>query len=272
MRHQPGMHGENVPGRGWHHRSMPKPPLDADLTLRALAETYRAVTATVAGLAAEAFERPSRCEGWKVKDVLYHLLLDPQRALMALASPATEEPTTDHVEYWREFQPGTADAARHAEFVRRSAAAYANPTRLAEHWEEASEAALRATAAAAMAVDIRDRAVRSAAARHGRPSGSAPRGYRTQGLVIALPDLLATLAVEAALHHLDLSLELTAPPATPATALSLTRQTLEGVLGAALPPAWDDVTAALKGTGRAALSDEDRGLLGDLAGRFPLFG
>jgi hypothetical protein len=38
------------------------------------------------------------------------------------------------------------------------------------------------------------------------------------------------------------------------------------------PPAWDDVTAALKGTGRAELSDEDRGRLGDLARRFPLFG
>jgi hypothetical protein len=251
---------------------VPKAPLDSDLTLRALAEAYRAVTATVTSLPAEAFERPSRCRGWRVKDVLYHLLLDPQRALMAFASPASEEPTTDYVEYWREFQPGSEDAARHAEFVRRSAAAYGTPTRLAEHWEETAEAALRAAAAAAMAGDIHARVVRSAAAQRGRTSSSGSPRFRTQGLVIALPDLLATLAVEAAVHQLDLSAHLDAPPPVAAIALSLTRQTLEGVLGAALPPAWDDVSAALRGTGRATLSDEDRSLLGGLVTRFPIFG
>ena len=48
--------------------------------------------------------------------------------------------------------------------------------------------------------------------------------------------------------------------------------TRRGVLaGARLPAFWDDVTAALKGTGREPLTDQDRQALGPLAARFPLF-
>jgi hypothetical protein len=46
---------------------------------------------------------------------------------------------------------------------------------------------------------------------------------------------------------------------------------LAGLLGAPLPDSWDDVTAALKGTGREPLTGEDRRVLGSSAGKFPLF-
>jgi hypothetical protein len=39
-----------------------------------------------------------------------------------------------------------------------------------------------------------------------------------------------------------------------------------------LPLAWDDVTYARAGTGRAELSEHDRATLGTLADRRPLFG
>jgi hypothetical protein len=53
--------------------------------------------------------------------------------------------------------------------------------------------------------------------------------------------------------------------------LALVRRVLDGLLGRPLPASWDDASAAVKGTGRAALTDEDRALLGPLAERVPLF-
>ena len=47
---------------------------------------------------------------------------------------------------------------------------------------------------------------------------------------------------------------------------------LDGLLGEPLPLPWDDVTYARTGTGRFPVSAADRAALGDLAGRFPLFG
>jgi hypothetical protein len=62
----------------------------------------------------------------------------------------------------------------------------------------------------------------------------------------------------------------TAPGPDPAS-LALVRRVLAGLLGAPIPAAWDDVTAALKGTGREPLGEQDRQALGPLAARFPLF-
>ncbi len=52
----------------------------------------------------------------------------------------------------------------------------------------------------------------------------------------------------------------------------LVRRTLNGLLGATADAGWDDTTYALKGTGRRALSADDRARLGGLADRFPLLG
>jgi uncharacterized protein (TIGR03083 family) len=222
---------------------------DGHAALGALTETYRAVTATVSALSEDGWARPSRCHGWSVRDVVFHLLLDPQRALVAFASPTVESATTDFVAYWRLYQPGTEEANRHAEFVRRSAAAYRRPSLIGEIWAETSEAALRAAAASP-------------------PSGRV----ETQHLVITVPDFLATLTVEAALHHLDLTVNLDHPPPVPPAALEIVRATLDGLSGTGLGAAWDGETYALKGTGRMELDEDDRRRLGALHGRFPLLG
>jgi hypothetical protein len=89
--------------------------------------------------------------------------------------------------------------------------------------------------------------------------------------VLTGADLLSTLTVEAAVHHLDLVLRLDRPgPA--AAPLAEVRRVLDGLLGRALPAGWDDVTAARRGTGREPLTADDRTELGDAAGAFPLFG
>jgi hypothetical protein len=93
----------------------------------------------------------------------------------------------------------------------------------------------------------------------------------TQGHALTVTDFAATLAVEAAVHYLDLTVALPGAPAPEPASLALVRRVLAGLLGAPLPAAWDDLTAALKGTGRDPLTEADRQSLGTSAGKFPLF-
>ena len=84
--------------------------------------------------------------------------------------------------------------------------------------------------------------------------------------MLTVADLLSTLAVEAAVHHLDLVVRLDRPgPA--AGPLAEVRRVLEGLLGGPLPDRWDDATAARRGTGREPLTDDDRAELGRRARR-----
>ena len=94
----------------------------------------------------------------------------------------------------------------------------------------------------------------------------------TQGHVLTVADFAATLAVEASVHHLDLIAELPAAPAPTSRCLSLVRRTLDGLLGEPVAAEWDDVTYALKGTGRSPLTPTERTQLGAQAAHFPLFG
>lgn len=223
---------------------------DPDHGAAVLREQYRAITDLVTGLDERALLGRTRCIGWTVQDLLFHVLLDAQRALVTFATPSEDEPDRDRVSYWTEFDPKRAgdDELDHAVFVRRAAAAYGRPSSLVTHWRHISDAAARAAA-------------------------SCPhRNVATQGHVLAVPDFVATLVTEAVVHHLDMTLELpdAAPP--PPAGLAVVGQTLDGLLGTAPPEHWDDVTYALKGTGRLPLDATDRAALGDAADRVPLFG
>jgi hypothetical protein len=90
--------------------------------------------------------------------------------------------------------------------------------------------------------------------------------------VLRTADFSATLAVEAAVHHLDLTVDLEGCAAPDPAPLALVRRVLDGLLGEPTPTRWDDREYALKGTGRAPLSDADRRELGPAVSRFPLFG
>ena len=73
------------------------------------------------------------------------------------------------------------------------------------------------------------------------------------------------------MHYLDLTVGLPAAPPPDPASLALVRRVLDGLLGSPLPASWDDISAAVKGTGRTPLTDGDRALLGPLAERIPLF-
>ncbi|MFI7114101.1 maleylpyruvate isomerase N-terminal domain-containing protein [Nonomuraea sp. NPDC050227] len=211
--------------------------MDFERARTALAAAYREFTAAVSETDPL---RPTRCAGWAGVDLLFHVLCDAQRALVAFATPADGPPDVDHVTYWSSFQPvpdapegagGGADA--HAWWVRRSASAFTRPSGVLRVWQDTAPAAVRA----ALAAD---------------PAGHVA----TQGHVIAVPDFLATLATEAAVHHLDL--QAARPPAR--EALELAGETLDGLLGADRPAHLDLTTYVLEATGRLPSADD----------RFPL--
>lgn len=229
-----------------------------DQLSRALAETgldgaYVQLSEAVAGLDPVSFLRPTRCAGWSVGDVLYHQLLDARRALRTFASPGTPPPDRNDISYWRPFSaggdiaPGSAAAAEHARHVRIAASAY-SPDKLSWEWTETAEAARRAARACTHHL------------------------VTTQGHVLRTADFIGTLAVEAAVHYLDLTVGLPAAAPPDPISLGLVRRVLDGLLGGRPAVSWDDQAYALKGTGRLALSDAERSDLGPAADRFPLFG
>ncbi|MBM7807425.1 hypothetical protein JOD57_003262 [Geodermatophilus bullaregiensis] len=218
------------------------------MSLELLRSTCGALSATVSDLAPEEAWQPSGCAGWAVLDLTLHLVDDARRGLVALATPAGGPPTTDAVAYWRSWQPTAEQDADTAWRTRVRASATTGLPELAPVYAEL---------VAAVGV----------AAGRARPDEL----LGTQGWVLRPDDLLSTLAVEAAVHHLDLVAHLDRP-GPPAEALAEVRRVLEGLYGGPLPAGWDDATAARRGTGREPLTDADRAGLGEAAARFPLFG
>jgi hypothetical protein len=255
--------------------------LDAVAMAAALEAAYAGITTVVADLDDNGLLTPTGCHGWLVVDLLVHVTGDAQRALVALATPADGPADVDFVSYWKAF-PGVGDhtaAAAHAQWIRRTAAAFQAPTDAVRLWRDTAPAAARAATTAVRA--------RAAAASPLRPvevsifdplpsAGSGPPAVpyvATQGHVIALPDFLATLVTEAVVHHLDLIRQLPeAPPPCP-EAVSVALSTLQGLSpGGALAPQWTPHEALLKATGRAPLDDTARRWLGDAAADYPLLG
>ncbi|WP_330455787.1 hypothetical protein OIB37_02260 [Streptomyces sp. NBC_00820] len=111
-----------------------------------------------------------------------------------------------------------------------------------------------------------------AAAVHAGASADPDRRVATQGHVLTAGDLMTTLAVEATVHHLDLTVRLPLAPGPSSEGLTAVRATLDCLLGRPALPGWSDRHYARVGTGRTPLTDAERTALGAAADRFPLFG
>ena len=213
-----------------------------------LGTAYGELSAVLSSLSIEEGFEPSGCAGWTAVDLGFHLLSDARRALVALHTPADGPADTTAVDYWTAWRPPEPGAEEELWSTRIAASAHGGLVPIAARYAETTAAVLVA-------------------------SGGVRPGHvvRTQGRSLTVGDLLSTLTVEAAVHHLDLVLRLDRPGPS-AEPLAEVRRVLEGLLGAALPDRWDDVTAARRGTGRERLTAEDRLELGPGARRFPLFG
>jgi hypothetical protein len=61
--------------------------IDYDTALDRLTRAYGGIDRLAGALTRDDLLEFSRCRGWVVADVLFHVLCDAQRALIALASP-----------------------------------------------------------------------------------------------------------------------------------------------------------------------------------------
>ena len=223
--------------------------MKASAVVEALDAAYSGVTAVVSGLDDRDLLLPTRCRGWTIADLLLHMTLDAQRALVTLHHPAGGPADVDSVTYWRGF-PGTGSswAPAHAQWVRRAAAAYETPSGVVDRWRETAPAAVHA-------------------ARTADPAGFVS----TQGHVLAVPDFVATLVTEAVIHHLDLVESLPDAAAPADEALHVAVSTMDGLAAPdGLPAAWPAQEALLKSSGRMELTAQDRKLLGSRGDTFPL--
>ena len=218
-----------------------------DDALALLRRAYGDLSALLLDLDVEEAGQPTGCAGWAVLDLAQHLVFDARRGLVATATPADGPVDSGAVQYWRDWSQSGAQADDDLWRTRVSASVAGGIAALAAAYAQTSAAAL-VSAARLLPADL----------------------VRTQGRVLARDELLSTLVVESAVHHLDLvrSLERPGPGAGP---LAEVRRVLTGVLGSDLPVDLDDATAARRGTGREPLTVADRAVLGELAGRFPLF-
>lgn len=217
-------------------------------SLALLRTAYGDLAATYGSLTAEEAWEPTGCAGWTVVDLGFHLLSDARRALVALNTPAEGPADTTAVSYWTAWQPPEPGDEQELWSTRIAASVHGGLAGIGWRYAETTAAAV----VAASRVDPADL-------------------VGTQGRVLTVADLLSTLTVEAAVHHLDLVLRLDRPGPS-AGPLAEVRRVLEGLLGVALPAGWDDATAARRGTGREALTAADRADLGASAELFPLFG
>lgn len=218
----------------------------------AMTDAYTELDRLISGFEDADFQRATRCAGWIVSDVVFHLMLDAQRALVAFSSQVKGKPDVDHLSYWRNHASNrtAAEANAHGRFVRIAASAYPTPGHLVQQWQETA----RAVSAVA-----------------GYAPG--PRVIETRGRLMTITDLLGTLAVEATIRHMDMLLELPGKPPPRPGAIEFTVSVLDGLLGAGVErPEWHDQIWILKATGREPLSGEERLLLDETVERFPLLG
>jgi len=213
-----------------------------------LSAAYGDLSAVLSSLSVEEGFEPTGCAGWTGVDLGFHLLSDARRALVALNTPASGAADTTAVDYWTAWQLPEPGDDEELWSTRIAASVHGGLRGVAARYAETAAAVVVAAGRVSLA-DV----------------------VATQGKSLTVADLLSTLAVEAAVHHLDLVLRLDRPgPA--AGPLAEVRRVLEGLLGRPLPAGWDDATAARRGTGRESLTALDRAELGPAAASFPLFG
>ncbi|HEV2885451.1 MAG TPA: maleylpyruvate isomerase N-terminal domain-containing protein [Jatrophihabitans sp.] len=215
------------------------------MNLDALRSAYGDLAALAVSLDEAASWRPTACAGWTVRDLVFHLLGDAQRALVALATPATGPADQDATTYWMQ-SPGAPDAESRGIRASRTMASQWRLDFLAASYAETAAAVLT-SAGRAQPDDL----------------------VVTQGQVLRVDDLLTTLVVEATIHHLDLTVDLDRAGPRPEP-VAVTRATLDALLGRPTPAAWNSEQWVRAASGRAELAEEQRSYLGPDVHRLPL--
>jgi hypothetical protein len=217
-----------------------------------VADAYDALRHVLDGVDDDASWAPTGCTGWAVRDLTHHCLGDAQRALVALHTPADEDPDRDAVTYWQDWAPDPEGAARGRRHTRVGASMFLVWAQLRQLYVETATAVVQAARTADPAATV-----------------------RTQGHVLCVDDLLRTLCVEATVHHLDLVVDLSGAQGPTTIGLAEVRRTLDGLLfhalGSTVDVGWSDERYALVATGRALPTEDEARELGPAGRLFPVF-
>jgi hypothetical protein len=213
----------------------------------ALRIAYSDLATIAATLSEEDSWRATHWPGWAVRDLLLHLLGDAQRGLVALSTPGSGPADRDAVSYWQDT-PRWPDLEYRNLRAQRVIASAWGLKGLARTFGDTA----RAVVALAAHTD-------------------ADALVATQDRVLRADDLVVTLAVEAAVHHLDLVADLGRPGPRPEP-LALVRRTVDRLRGVPAPAEWPDERWTLLATGRVAPGGAERRTLGMDVQRLPLLG
>jgi len=202
----------------------------------------------LAGLNDGDWDRPTRCAPLTVVQLAAHAMRGGIRiGEMLDAGPVDAEPEKDGATYFA-FDPVEAGGA----IVRRAveAAASLEPASAADAWSRSWATVL-------------DRADHDLA--------TDDRVYRSVFGLMRMSEYLRTRVVEVTIHAMDLRDALGLPPDPSPEGLRGTCDVLRQILGVdTVRLGIDELHLALAGTGRAVLTDADRGALGPIVERFPL--
>jgi uncharacterized protein (TIGR03083 family) len=213
-----------------------------------LAEECDHVSRVVLTLSPDAFETPTRCEAWNVKELLGHMYRDVDRLIEYRGEPAPAEPDADAVSYWRRYDPvdDSPGIAHRAIEIAKGFETGADLARAFEvRWREAVNVAKQL---------------------------EPDRIYRTFAPAMRLDEYVKTRVLEIVVHGLDLARAIGRPPWISPRAADVTRHVLLELLGAEPPRSlgWDEVTFIETATGRRPLSPPEQEVLGERTERFPL--
>jgi uncharacterized protein (TIGR03083 family) len=208
--------------------------------------SWGALLDAVAGLGDEAFDKPSGCAGWLVRDLVNHLVIGAQDILITLVTPAETEPTANAVSYWEIVERPNGEDPLDA-LVPRLAAAYGEPRWLKFHLDDVGSAAGRAA-------ELADPTAR----------------VSTREKVLTAGDFLSAYVLEWTLHHLDLTAYLPTADLPPAECLAAARAMTEQIAGISLPAMLSDTDALLVSTGRRRPTAAEEVILGDLGPSLPI--
>jgi uncharacterized protein (TIGR03083 family) len=219
--------------------------------LTALTEECRALSAVLHTLEPEDWRRPTNCPPWDLQELVVHTA-----ASIATDGPlpnaAPEETRLGAADYYRRPERNTpAYRQRNVDQTQRLAAQVLASTSAVRWFDDVAQAAITELDA-----DDLDRVVLI-------PRRGAMR----------LADWVVTRVISVAAHGLDVALTLGGRPAwTVPSALRVTRPVFVSLLGAEPPAAlgWDDRAFLAVATGRRALTDEEREILGARQARLPV--
>jgi len=214
----------------------------------ALAAEGAKTAAFLRGLDAPEWKAPTRCAPWDVREIVVHMTsMIEAVAGTAARPPVRAEPTKNRVTWWdydiEEDQAATLD------WVRQEATTYPEGS-LAGRWQAALERCVPAVRAAMKPGDLVVQ------------PGDNP---------IRISEYVATRVLEITIHTMDVRDAFDLGPDPSPEGIEVTLGILAARLGAD-PRAlgFDAADFVLLSTGRRALTDEDRGLLGSHATRLPL--